>query len=285
LVQTNPQGQAISALQSLRLMDYSLQQPTHQQPLPDTLWQSTFIKANQAGAGQVLAEAPAVKGSELPVRVVPDLFKPQMLDLSAKPTDTSGPVSAPSGISGFSLLSQPLDSTGVSQPLPGAQLAETIQQWLISSSATATALGKNQLTIKLYPENLGHLKIDISTVNGQINARFHVDSGAVKQLLDQHLDSFRQALNLQGLHVNKVEIVQQPVSQSLSSASYYSGQGPNFGGHSGNSQQHYPQQGSSTVTGSRDTVSADQENEEGSTLAPEGGRHDRLHRTKVNAVV
>jgi flagellar hook-length control protein FliK len=78
-------------------------------------------------------------------------------------------------------------------------------------------LGKSQLfsqpnttkmLIKLYPENLGSLRIELLQQNGVMTAKILATTASAKELLDSQLHGLKQAFSSQNLSVEKIEIAQ-----------------------------------------------------------------------------
>jgi flagellar hook-length control protein FliK len=78
-------------------------------------------------------------------------------------------------------------------------------------------LGKSQLfsqpnttkmLIKLYPENLGSLRIELLQQNGVMTAKILATTASTKELLDSQLHGLKQAFSSQNLPVEKIEIAQ-----------------------------------------------------------------------------
>jgi flagellar hook-length control protein FliK len=78
-------------------------------------------------------------------------------------------------------------------------------------------LGKSQLfsqpntmkmLIKLYPENLGSLRIELLQQNGVMTAKILATTASAKELLDSQLHGLKQAFSSQNLPVEKIEIAQ-----------------------------------------------------------------------------
>lgn len=77
--------------------------------------------------------------------------------------------------------------------------------------------GLNQLSIKLYPEHLGRLDIQITQMNGIITARIMASTQVAKELIEGQLQNLRQAFVQQQLQVERIEVTQQdqgPLYQS-----------------------------------------------------------------------
>ncbi|MEI5906176.1 flagellar hook-length control protein FliK [Bacillus spongiae] len=72
----------------------------------------------------------------------------------------------------------------------------------------------NKLLIKLYPEELGSLRIELLHKNGLMTARILTSTIAAKELIDSQLHGLKQAFQQQNLQVEKME-VQQMLSDEL----------------------------------------------------------------------
>lgn len=83
--------------------------------------------------------------------------------------------------------------------------AETLQQHVVRHLKINPG-GVSQARISLYPENLGQVDVRISSHNGVLTAHLVADTWIAKELLDGQLDHLRQALQNQGLQVNKLEV-------------------------------------------------------------------------------
>ena len=68
--------------------------------------------------------------------------------------------------------------------------------------------GTNRLLIKLYPEHLGQVRIELLQTNGVMTARILVSSALGKEMLDSQLHQLRSAFLQQNLQVERVDISQ-----------------------------------------------------------------------------
>ncbi|WP_335870718.1 flagellar hook-length control protein FliK [Bacillus sp. 2205SS5-2] len=66
----------------------------------------------------------------------------------------------------------------------------------------------NKLLIKLYPEELGSLRIELLQKDGMITARILTSSGAARDLIDSQLHALKQSFQQQNLSVEKIEVQQ-----------------------------------------------------------------------------
>jgi flagellar hook-length control protein FliK len=72
-----------------------------------------------------------------------------------------------------------------------------------------------EATISLHPENLGQVDIKITLhASGQLVAQLTADTAAGKQLLESQLPQLRQALQNQGLQVERLEVAQESSASS-----------------------------------------------------------------------
>ncbi|WP_054635312.1 flagellar hook-length control protein FliK [Thalassobacillus sp. C254] len=70
--------------------------------------------------------------------------------------------------------------------------------------------GQQQLSIKLFPENLGRLDIQFTHVDGKLAARMIVSSSGARELIESQISQLRLLFQQQNLSVEKIEIAQHP---------------------------------------------------------------------------
>ncbi|WP_342600687.1 flagellar hook-length control protein FliK [Psychrobacillus sp. FSL H8-0483] len=68
--------------------------------------------------------------------------------------------------------------------------------------------GANRLVIKLYPEQLGTIRIELIQKDGMISTKMLASTALGKELLDSHSNQLRQGLASQNIQVDKLEITQ-----------------------------------------------------------------------------
>lgn len=68
--------------------------------------------------------------------------------------------------------------------------------------------GTNRLMIRLYPEHLGQVRIELLQVNGVMTARILASSALGKEMLDSQLHQLRSAFVQQNLQVDRIDISQ-----------------------------------------------------------------------------
>lgn len=68
--------------------------------------------------------------------------------------------------------------------------------------------GANRLVIKLYPEQLGTIRIELVQKDGMLTTRMLASTALGKELLDSHSNQLRQGLASQNIQMDKLEIIQ-----------------------------------------------------------------------------
>lgn len=68
--------------------------------------------------------------------------------------------------------------------------------------------GTNRLLIKLYPEHLGQIRIELLETNGVLTARLLASTALGKEMLESQMNQLRQAFLQQNLQVERIEIGQ-----------------------------------------------------------------------------
>ncbi|OAS21729.1 flagellar hook-length control protein FliK [Paenibacillus oryzisoli] len=98
--------------------------------------------------------------------------------------------------------------------LTSANFADEMTTHVLKNMKITMSEGFSEAKLSLFPKNLGHVDVKISMHDGQLFAQFAADTLAGKQMLESQLPQLRQALLMQGLQVEKLEVTQ---SQNMSS--------------------------------------------------------------------
>lgn len=112
-----------------------------------------------------------------------------------------------------------------SDPSPKATL-EKLPLQVIRGVRYLVEGGEHTLRIRLVPESLGEVRLEVTTSRDEISVRMASASPAVREVLQQHLPSLRDALAQDGAHVAKLS-----VSVDLNQS-----HGPSDGGRHGSAQ-------------------------------------------------
>lgn len=102
-------------------------------------------------------------------------------------------------------FSMNLSSTGRS--LQYEQFVKEFQN-ILGKSNMMSQPNMSRLLIKLYPEQLGSLRIELLQQNGVMTAKILASTTGAKEMLDSQIHGLKHAFNAQNLNVEKIEISQ-----------------------------------------------------------------------------
>jgi flagellar hook-length control protein FliK len=112
----------------------------------------------------------------------------------------------------FQQMSKPYELT-LTQSQSGKNVStdQLIQQFesILSKSQLMTSGGNQKLFIKLYPEHLGALRVELIQKDSTLIAKFMTSTATAKDLLESQIQSLKQAFGLQNIQVERIEISQQ----------------------------------------------------------------------------
>ncbi|MEW9501302.1 flagellar hook-length control protein FliK [Jeotgalibacillus marinus] len=80
-------------------------------------------------------------------------------------------------------------------------------QTIMSSAKFGKANGTEKLMIRLQPEHLGTLRIELVQKAGILTARVMTSTGIAKEMMDSQLHQLRQSLTSQNIQVEKIEVL------------------------------------------------------------------------------
>nr|WP_249365358.1 flagellar hook-length control protein FliK [Cytobacillus citreus] len=119
----------------------------------------------------------------------------------------------------FQQLSKPEQLTLFSQPanrpVSAEQLIEQFQS-ILSRSHFLKNGGTQRLFIKLNPEHLGALRVELIQKDSAIIARILTSTSTAKEMMESQLNGLKQAFHSQNIQVERVEISQQFTQQDRS---------------------------------------------------------------------
>lgn len=87
--------------------------------------------------------------------------------------------------------------------------AKEMSQFIVKQFDVVRLQGMSEATIRLVPEHLGQVNITISMQNGHLTAMITSDNAYAKEMLELQLPMLRQALQTQGLQVERLEVAYQ----------------------------------------------------------------------------
>lgn len=94
------------------------------------------------------------------------------------------------------------------KPVSAEQLIRQFEN-ILAKSQFSNIGGTQKLMIKLHPEHLGSLRIELIQKDGSMIAKMLTSTQAAKHLLESQLHSLKQAFASQNIQVDKIEISQQ----------------------------------------------------------------------------
>jgi flagellar hook-length control protein FliK len=158
-----------------------------------------------AGAGTETAQAPSQAGEvDLGPQLSPledeaDLQEPSPPVSEANSQQQS---SQPAGSLATPAQSGPVRDVRVDNLADPAPLRSAI----VDHVEVASKGGNPTVKLILQPEHLGEVQVQVSLVNGQVNAKVQVDNPAVREAVQQQMEALRVALIDQGVKIDKLEV-------------------------------------------------------------------------------
>lgn len=130
-------------------------------------------------------------------------------------------------------LSTEVDAVSVKEVKPQAA-SHVFEDQLMDQVSNSVRLtmkqGGGEARMRLYPESLGELKIELSVEDGVMKAKFLVDNAMVKDVIESNFDKLRDALTNNGLKVESfsVSVDQQNKGTNLENQSFSQFEGANI---------------------------------------------------------
>lgn len=103
---------------------------------------------------------------------------------------------------GVSLISGRAAASGAAS----RETSEAVQAQIARGMAAALRQKGGVMTIRLNPEHLGSMRIDLTVENGSVSALFGAESEDARRILQDGLDSLKRSIEETGLKVQKLEI-------------------------------------------------------------------------------
>ena len=101
-------------------------------------------------------------------------------------------------------------------PLLVSKFVPEVSEWMDRfMKVTNGQSGDTEAVLSLFPEHLGEIEIKISSQQGQVSAQILTGTMAAKEVLEGQLQNLHQALQQHGLHIQKLDIIQQVPSANL----------------------------------------------------------------------
>ncbi|MCP4646029.1 MAG: hypothetical protein GY851_36635 [bacterium] len=168
-------------------------------------------------------------------------------------------------LAGTSRVEAPADVSGsesaAAPPQSARPTLETVADFTVRSVRYQVSQGTKTVTVRLIPESLGELRLDVSTLNDGVHVRLTSQHPMVREALEAQVTGLREALARDGLTVAKVSV------------SVDSGLGQAWSGDSGRGQALFDHAGSSTPSAAHASQHFDGA-EEGEPSAARPPSHD-----------
>jgi flagellar hook-length control protein FliK len=110
---------------------------------------------------------------------------------------------------------QPGLSSGLTLPELQAQAAKVVHSMVQD--------GEQRLTLRLIPEHLGEVRIEVRSEGGQVSVRILSANAAVRDALETHLHGLREAFVREGLTVQRVDVASNAPSLHTTGGSGHAG--------------------------------------------------------------
>lgn len=95
----------------------------------------------------------------------------------------------------------------IAKPAQSEAFLKEMQE-ILNKAQISNAAGLTKLAIKLYPENLGSIRIELTQQNGVFTARLLASTALGRELLDNHAHQLKQAFVQQNIQVERLDIAQ-----------------------------------------------------------------------------
>lgn len=102
-------------------------------------------------------------------------------------------------------------ASGSQEPASPARQQQAFEAQLSRGLAAAVAQRGGRITLRLTPQALGDVRIDMTVREGVVSAQFEASTGEARELLGRSLEHLREVLHAKGLHVDRLEVREQTV--------------------------------------------------------------------------
>ncbi len=126
-------------------------------------------------------------------------------DQQSRPSETVAPVSIASQTG-----TTPVFQMNASEKVPESRSEALMREFqaVLNRANFGQTNGMNRISIKLYPEHLGQVRIELLEVNGVMTARILASTAMAREMLDSQMHQLRHAFNQQNLQVERIDLSQ-----------------------------------------------------------------------------
>jgi flagellar hook-length control protein FliK len=130
-------------------------------------------------------------------------------------TPLTSPLTVDTGDQPFTFSHQPTGTPLASTPLADSSMrlpsgfivpGETVVDQMISRFSVNNRLESGTVNLKLHPQELGELRMEIKITQDNIKAHIVAQTPQAQEMISQHLPRLREALEQQGLHLQQIEV-------------------------------------------------------------------------------
>ncbi len=190
----------------------------------DTVYQQDFqLKETKASLQTILSQLVVTQGKS--AETAGNFQKVFQTIQSGEQKSTKSEI-APSTVLSAAQTSQvPTRTITVTLPANPAMQSEALIKELeqaISRTQLFNSQGQIKLLLKLYPENLGQIRVELFQKDGIMQARILASTSQAKELLDTNIHQLKTALTGQNIQMDRIDIAQslQSTDQQLRDQSF-----------------------------------------------------------------
>ncbi|PIC81396.1 hypothetical protein CSV75_06350 [Sporosarcina sp. P18a] len=123
----------------------------------------------------------------------------------SKPSETVAPLSAVA-----TTETRPVFQMNATEKVPESRSEALMREFqaILNRANFGQTNGMNRISVKLYPEHLGQIRIELLEVNGVMTARILASTAMAREMLDSQMHQLRQAFNQQNLQVDRIDLSQ-----------------------------------------------------------------------------
>ncbi|PID25573.1 flagellar hook-length control protein FliK [Sporosarcina sp. P7] len=123
----------------------------------------------------------------------------------SKPSETVAPLSAVA-----TTETRPVYQMNATEKVPESRSEALMREFqaILNRANFGQTNGMNRISVKLYPEHLGQIRIELLEINGVMTARILASTAMAREMLDSQMHQLRQAFNQQNLQVDRIDLSQ-----------------------------------------------------------------------------
>jgi flagellar hook-length control protein FliK len=114
----------------------------------------------------------------------------------------------------------------------------TVMDQIVDKAAMRSIHGRSEVQIRLKPEFLGNVQMNITADKEQLVVRIITDRPVVKEIIETHLHHLKTVLQNQGLTIEKFEVMVNPDGNQQHSREQFAGMFKHHLSQNGRRQQH-----------------------------------------------